>query len=125
MHKWVSRLYCTGIILTISTGSAAADKVDREGAEALMAHCQQQRAQHIAPLKEQAIEDCLARNMQDREACERRHRHFGERQQGGMQVGMFWDLPDCQQATAAERYFRMYPGRNRNTFELPEPTPPR
>jgi hypothetical protein len=116
-------LYCTGIILAISTGSATANEVNREGAEALMAHCQRQRAQHIAPLKEQAIEDCLARNMQDREACEHRHRNFGERQQGGQQAGMFWDLPDCQQATAAERYFRMYPGRN--TFELPEPTPPR
>ena len=94
-----------------------AKEVNREGAEALMAECQQQRAANIAPLKEQAIEDCVARNLKDREACERHNRNFGERTHGGRQPGLFWELPICTDAVAAERYFRMNPGRVTYTLE--------
>ena len=94
-----------------------AKEIDRAGAEALMAECQRQRAEKIAPLKEQAIEDCVARNLKEREACERHNENYGQRTHGGTQPGMFWNLPVCEDAIAAEKYFKMYPGRDR--FKLP------
>ena len=94
-----------------------AGDIDRAGAETLMAECQRQRAEHIAPLKEQAIEDCVARSLKDREACERHNQNYGERTRGGTQGGMFWDLPVCQDAVAAEKYFKMNP--RSNSFSLP------
>ena len=94
-----------------------AGNIDRAGAEALMAQCQQQRAENIAPLKEQAIEDCVARNLKTRDACERHNQNYGERTQGGAQGGMFWDLPVCQDAVAAEKYCKMNPRSNH--FSLP------
>ena len=103
--------------LTITPTIGLAKDVDRTGADALMAECQQQRAENIAPLKEQAIEDCVTRNLKDREACERHNQNFGERTHGGRQPGLFWNLPVCTDAVAAERYFRMNPGRN--SFTLP------
>lgn len=105
------------IALTVVSPAGFAGDIDRDGAGALMAECRKQRAEQIAPLKEQAIQDCVTRRVKDREACERYHANYGERTQGGQQIGMFWDLPVCQDASAAERYFRMYPGRN--TFTLP------
>ena len=83
-----------------------------------MNECQRQRAENIAPLREQAIEDCVNNRRRDREFCENHNRNFGERRAGGTLPGMFWNLPVCEQAVAAERYFRMNP--RRNTFTLPD-----
>jgi len=94
-----------------------AKEIDRAEAEALMAECQRQRAEKIAPLKKQAVEDCVARNLRDRESCERYNRNYGERTHGGTRPGMFWNLPVCEEAIAAEKYFKMNPGRE--MFTLP------
>ena len=93
---------------------AAAKEITREDASQLMVECQKQREENIAPLREQAIEDCVTQQRRDREYCVRFNRTFGNarpRAGGGMIPGMFWELPVCEQAVAAEEYFRINPSK--------------
>lgn len=103
------------IIVSISlSGSVAAKEITRDEAVKLMEECQDQREQNIAPLREQAIEDCVTKQRRDRDYCENFNRTFGNarpRGNGTMIPGMFLDLPVCEQAVSAERYFRMNPGK--------------
>jgi hypothetical protein len=108
------------IITTALSGLAAAREITREGAPELMEECQRQRQENIAPLREQAIEDCVSNRRGDREYCEHFNRTFGNarpRAGGGTIPGMFWGLPVCEQAVAAEQYFRMNP--RRQIYSLP------
>jgi hypothetical protein len=108
-------------IVTIALSCfAAAEEITRDGALELMEECQKQREENMAPLREQAIEDCVTNRRRDREYCERFNRTFGNarpRAGGGMTPGMFWELPDCQNAFDAQRYFRMNPSRQ--VYKLP------
>ncbi len=113
----VATTLLTGSSLALAVSLCHAGDIDRAGAEDLMQECQKQREENIAPLREQAIEDCVARNLKDREACERHNQNYGERTRGGTGPGMFWDLPVCQDAVAAEKYFKMNPRSSR--FSLP------
>ena len=61
-------------------------------------------------LKTKAIEECIARGVDDEKSCERKNRNFGERSNVGAVTGMFWDLPVCRQALDADRYFKRNPG---------------
>jgi len=101
-------------IVAISiSGSISAEDITRQEALELMDECQMQREENIAPLREQAIEDCVTNRRRDREYCESFNRTFGNarpRGNGTMIPGMFWELPICEQAVSAERYFRMNPG---------------
>lgn len=78
--------------------SALAASPSAAGAEAslveLRQRCQDARESKIAPLREAAIEECVAnrRSSRTREDCERRNRDFG---QGGPRAPMFIDLPEC------------------------------
>jgi hypothetical protein len=108
------------IVTMALSGFAAAEEITRDEALALMEECQKQREGNIAPLREQAIEDCVTNRRRDREYCERFNRTFGNarpRAGGGMIPGMFWEIPNCQNAFAAQRYFRMNPSRQ--VFSLP------
>ena len=110
------------IVVTLTilvTGSVFAKDITRDDAAALMEECQRQREEHIAPLRNQAIEDCVNQG-KERDYCERFNRTFGNarpRGKGTMIPGKFWDLPVCKDAAAAENYFRMNPS-SRN-FNLP------
>jgi len=104
----------SSVAIFVFSGSGFAEEITRDGVEQLLQECQHQRQQHIAPLKEQAIEDCVNQRG-DREFCERFNRNFGERRAGGTQQGMFWGLPECEAWWAAQRYFRMNPGRQTYT----------
>jgi hypothetical protein len=102
------------IVAIALSGIAAARDITREGALALTEECQVQREENIAPLRAQAIEDCVTIRRRDREYCERFNRTFGNPRpnaNGGMTRGLFWELPVCQQASAAERFFRINPSR--------------
>ena len=70
-----------------------------------------QRQEQIAPHKEKAIEDCITKRRRDRDYCESYNRNYGQRTAGGTSAGMFWGLPVCEEAVAAEKYFRMNPGK--------------
>ncbi|MBT4520132.1 MAG: DUF4124 domain-containing protein [Halieaceae bacterium] len=89
-----------------------AEELTRSGALELMEECQKQREENIAPLREQAIENCVTNRRRDRAHCESFNRTFGNarpRAGGGMIRGMFWELPVCKEAVSAEKYFRMNP----------------
>ena len=77
---------------------AMSGEMTREKASLLMAECQSQRTSGIAPLKEQAIADCISKKSGSEKYCERYNENFGEnrRVRGVNRPGMFWDLPVCQ-----------------------------
>ena len=90
----------TGPVSFLVLGLCAAPLAGAASLDELERRCEQAREQQIAPLREQAIEDCVSapRTTRSREDCERRYRDFG---QGGGTVGggvrprMFNDLPEC------------------------------
>jgi hypothetical protein len=107
-----SLLILYGVILLTFSGLVFPEEITREAVPELMQECQKQREENIAPLREEAIEDCVTNRRGDREYCERFNRTFGNarpRAGGGMTRGMFWGLPVCENAVAAERHFRMNP----------------
>ena len=69
--------------------------------EALRQRCEAAREARLAPLREQAIDECVSRprSTRTRAQCEEFYRDFG---QGGGTVGggfrapMFIDVPECQ-----------------------------
>ena len=99
------------LLLNLPFTLAVAEEVTREHAAELMEWCQRERARKIAPLKEDAIKQCVERRGWDRETCEPRYNNFGERRRGpnGMLPGMFWDSELCTEALDAERYFLQNP----------------
>ena len=119
MNRSNGQILVAIITITLS-GFSAANEITRDEALRLMEECQKQRQENIAPLREQAIEDCVTKQRKDRAYCERYNRTFGNarpRGGGGMIPGMFWELPVCEQAVGAERYFKMNPGRQ--VYTLP------
>lgn len=87
--------------------------------EELRQRCEAAREAKLAPLREQAIEDCVSRprSTRTRAQCEERYRDFG---QGGGTVGggfrapMFIDVPECQEYFAEQdRQNRAGSGRSR------------
>jgi hypothetical protein len=119
MNKSICQILVAIITITIS-GFAATKEITRDDALELMGECQTQREENIAPLREQAIEECVTNRRRDREYCERFNKTFGNarpRAGGGMIPGMFWELPNCQNAFAAQRFFRMNPSKQ--SYELP------
>ena len=119
MRKSNRQIFVAIVTVALSV-FAAAEEITREDATELMAECQKQRQENIAPLREQAIEDCVTKQRRDREYCETFNRTFGNarpRAGGGMIPGMFWGLPVCEQAVAAEKYFRMNPSKQ--VYTLP------
>ncbi len=105
------------LLLTLSLAPATiAEEIQRDEMDALMARCQSERQANIEPLRQEAIEDCIERGRGDREFCERYNRDFGERSAHGAPA-MFWDLPVCVKADAAERYFRMNPRSQTFNFQ--------
>jgi hypothetical protein len=93
-----------------------ATNITRQGAEALMSECETERQKNITPLKEEAIDDCINKQGKDKAHCDRFYRNFGERTVGGTRRGLFWELPVCQRAVEAQKYFRMNPGANTYSF---------
>ena len=112
MIKDIYPILLASTVLTFS-GITIAEEITQESAEELMQECLKQREKNIAPLREESIEECVAKRGRDREYCENFNRPFGESRAipgRGMQIGMFWELPVCDKALKAERYFKMNPG---------------
>ena len=82
----------------------------------LQQQCEDAREARIAPLRQQAIDKCIAdresgrsgtRSSRDaRQHCERFYADFGQggtTQSGGFRQRMFHDIPECQALYEAER----------------------
>ena len=120
MGKSIWQILVVFFAITLS-GITAAREITREDALKLPDECQLQREQNIAPMRAQAIEDCVTNKRGDREYCERYNRTYGNgrpRAGGGMTRGMFWELPVCQDSHAASQFFRMNPGKE--VYTLPQ-----
>jgi hypothetical protein len=107
-------VYCLSALMALLALNlnALAEEISREQVGELLQVCQAQRQQKIAPLKAEAIEDCVTRRGKDRDHCQRFNQNYGERTTVGSRIGMFWDLPACQRAVNAQQYFQKYPGRH-------------
>lgn len=74
--------------------------------------CEEAREKKIAPLREQAIEECIASNPRRRDAesfCRRFYGDFGQggaTASGGTRPRMFHDLPECLEYEQARRQGR-------------------
>ena len=92
-------------------GSIQAGEIAREEFDDVMAQCQAERQRNIEPLRQEEIERCIDAGRGDREYCQRFNRDFGEVMQtvNGTRPGLFWDLPICERAWAADRHFKMNP----------------
>ena len=69
--------------------------------------CQEARERKIAPLREEAIEECVStrRTSRTREDCERIYNDFGEgggTVNGAFRPAMFIDLPECVEYLEAQ-----------------------
>ena len=123
LEKFMSeskRLLVFATILLSMSVTSAAREISREEAIELMKDCQEQREKKIAPLREEAIQDCVADDRGNREYCERYNSTFGNAVAlpgGGMYPGLFWDLPDCVQAVQVEKYFKLNPGKHTYNLE--------
>ena len=103
-----------GTAMVMLVANVCAREITAEQVPALMEECQNQRQQEIAPLRAQAIDDCINVQRKDEAYCERFNATYGQggtTASGGRRAGMFWDLPVCVDALEAERYFRINPGR--------------
>jgi hypothetical protein len=109
--KYAKQCATVAAVYLLLHGAAYAAEINRAQAEELLQQCQAQRQENIAPLRQEAIEDCVTRQRRDRAYCERFNQNYGERSPTGTRMGMFWDLPVCMQATDAQAYFRKNPGR--------------
>ncbi len=101
-------------------GTLYGESISRDDLPGMSAECERQRQEQIAPLREEAIQECVDVKRGDREFCERYNRDFGEATPlagGGMRPGLFYELPVCEQAYAAEKYLHMNPGED--TYEAP------
>ena len=78
----------------------------------LQQRCEQAREVKIAPLREDAIEECITSNPRRRnveEYCDRFYSDFGQggrTESGHFRQPMFNDLPECQQYREAEAQSR-------------------
>lgn len=111
------RIWNPGLATALFATSVLAQEINREDAVELMEWCQRERAQKIAPLKAEAIEQCVEERGFDRDNCERRNSRYGEVRQGkdGTVPGLFWDSELCLSALDANRYFRRNPRANTYT----------
>lgn len=105
--RWIA-----AVLLSITALTSLAEDVRRDEVPQLLEECEAQREANIAPLREQAIEDCVTKQRWDRERCESHNRTFGNARRntnGSMRPGMFWDLPVCVKARDADRFFKANP----------------
>jgi len=108
MNKHLYRVI--GVLLVTVAPTTIAQPIDQAQARALMAECQATRRDAIRPLKAEAVDDCINQQQHDADYCERLNETFGEHSNVGAATGLFWDLPVCQEALAADRFFKMNPG---------------
>jgi hypothetical protein len=64
--------------------------------------CEAAREQKLAPMRQEYIEECVAKKQRpDRESCERFYADFGA--QSGSRAPLFYDLPECVEAFEHKR----------------------
>ena len=101
-----------GILAVVPVHTAFSRHLKEQQVKALEAVCETARAARIAPLREQAIKECIAMRRSDAAVCRERHKDFGEARRaddGRLVPRMFHNLPECAQAHEARQHFGLYP----------------
>ena len=101
-------LFLYGFVIPVTGQASSIQELQRQ--------CEDAREALIAPLRQEAIDTCIAdrtsgrsgtRSSRDaREHCERFYADFGQgsaTQSGGFRQRMFHDIPECQALYEAER----------------------
>jgi hypothetical protein len=105
-------------MILLSTLVSAGASAGEPSLEELWRRCEAAREFMLAPLREQAIQDCVSRprSRRNRAQCEEFYRDFG---QGGGTVGggfrapMFIGVPECQEYFAEQDRQNSARGRSR------------
>jgi hypothetical protein len=105
-------LSLVAVFLAVSARIAWPRHLTEATVKALEATCETVREAKIAPLREQAIKDCIAQPRSDPEFCRAHFKDFGAPhplKTGKVAPRMFHDLPECTQAWEARQHFNFYP----------------
>jgi len=100
-------IFCIFSFFLVSSAIA-----QEQSLQQLQQRCDQAREEKIAPLRQEAIEECLTSNPRRRnveEYCERFYSDFGQggrTESGHFRQPMFHDLPECQEFHEAEAQSR-------------------
>jgi hypothetical protein len=110
LKKQTTALYLFVFVLVVPLAGEASS------IQELQKQCEDAREALIAPLRQEAIDTCIAdreggrsgtrSSREAREHCERFYADFGQggtTQSGGFRQRMFHDIPDCQALYEAER----------------------
>jgi hypothetical protein len=92
-----------------SGADADSAKITSTNLDRLKQQCEAAREQQIAPLRKQAIEECIAKNVKSVSECEKFYEDYGNAgttKGGGFRQRMFHNIPECQAYYAAEENFR-------------------
>lgn len=100
----------TALLGLALASSSLAQSYTRDDVARLLQDCNRQRAEHIAPLKQEEMKRCVEERGRDHAWCENDLEYFGEAT--GSNPGLFWDLPACELSFDVERYFQRYPGKD-------------
>jgi predicted amidohydrolase YtcJ len=77
--------------------------------EKLKQQCESAREQQIAPLRKQAIDECIAKGVKSASECATFYTDYGNAgatKGGGFRQRMFHNIPECQEFYEAEEKFR-------------------
>lgn len=102
-----------GLALVLIGVPSQAETIARSELDGLLAECDRQRQAKLKPHRDAKIAECVDKGKQQ-DYCQRYYADYGERIQRsgpGSTVGAFWNLPVCEKAIAAERYFGKNPGK--------------
>jgi hypothetical protein len=116
VNRMISRSAAAIVLLSLLPGAGALGSAP--SLEELWLRCEAAREFMLAPLREQAIQDCVSRprSTRNRAQCEAFYRDFG---QGGGTVGggfrapMFIGVPECQDYFAEQDRQNSLRGRSR------------
>jgi hypothetical protein len=105
----------SALILILSFGITLPFPAGANNLQQLEQRCEQTREKLIAPLRQEAIDQCIAdregsRSSRDaREHCERFYQDFGNggtTQSGGFRQRMFHEIPECLEYYEAQQNSR-------------------
>jgi hypothetical protein len=88
-----------------SAQSAGSTNISSSDLEQLKRQCEEAREQQIAPLRKQAIDECIAKGVKSTSECENFYADYGNAgttKSGGFRQRMFHNIPECQAYYDAE-----------------------
>jgi hypothetical protein len=100
------------IVMGVVAGGAMARHLTERQVHALEAGCEKAREAKLAPLREQAIKDCIAQPRSDPALCREHFKDFGAARRlasGAVNPRMFHNIPECAAAEEARQHFGLYP----------------